>query len=318
MATYIGIDVGKKSLQLYLPKFDKSMAISNDESGYTKLLNYLYKYYNQLSDLIIVFEPTGGYEQYLKTYLKKNKINFTTVHPNKVRNYAKAKGWLAKTDKIDSRLIHDYATVFSLPIKIDYSTDSQQRLHNLIKRREQLILCRNQELARLDKEITLDVEQSLEQHLSFLDQQVEKIEGSIKILSNDVPEIKSRIDLLTSIPGVGITLATTIVCEAPELGLIEFNKLTALIGLAPYARSSGQYNGKRSIFAGRGNLRRVLYMAAVASLRCNKKLKAFYYRLISNHKPPKVALVAVMRKLLGFMHALVKNNSLWDLKHDLV
>jgi len=90
------------------------------------------------------------------------------------------------------------------------------------------------------------------------------------------------------------------------------------IGLAPYARSSGQYNGKRSIFAGRGNLRRVLYMAAVASLRCNKKLKAFYDRPIANHKPPKVALVAVMRKLLGFMHALVKNNSSWDPNHGLV
>lgn len=317
MATYIGIDIGKKSLQLYLPKVDKSLAVNNDESGYTKLLNYLHKYYVQLSDLIVVFEPTGGYEQHLRTYLKNNKINFTTVHPNKVRNYAKAKGWLAKTDKIDSKLLHDYATVFSLPVKIDYSTDSQQKLHNLIKRREQLILCKNQELARLDKEISLEVEQSLNQHLSFLDRQIGKIEDSIETVSNDVPEIKNKIDRLTSIPGVGITLATTVVCEAPELGSIEFNQLTALIGLAPYARSSGQYNGKRSIFAGRRNLRRVLYMAAVASLRCNKKLKTFYERLISNHKPPKVALVAVMRKLLGFMHALVKNNAFWDFNHDL-
>lgn len=165
MAIYIGIDVGKKSLQLYLPQVDKSMAISNDESGYAKLLNCLHKHYAQLSDLIVVFEPTEGYEQHLRTYLKKNKINFTTVHPNKVRNYAKAKGWLAKTDKIDSQLLHDYATVFSLPVKIDYSTDSQQELHNLVKRREQLILCRNQELARLDKEISLEVERSLNQHL---------------------------------------------------------------------------------------------------------------------------------------------------------
>ena len=317
MAIYIGIDVGKKSLQLYLPQVDKSMAISNDESGYAKLLNCLHKYYAQLSDLIVVFEPTGGYEQHLRTYLKKNKINFTTVHPNKVRNYAKAKGWLAKTDKIDSQLLHDYATVFSLPVKIDYSTDSQQELHNLVKRREQLILCRNQELARLDKEISLEVERSLNQHLSFLDQQIEQIESSIETLSNDAPEIKNKIDRLTSIPGVGITLATTVVCEAPELGSIEFNQLTALIGLAPYARSSGQYDGKRNIFAGRGNLRRVLYMAAVASLRCNKKLQAFYEGLIGNHKPPKVALVAVMRKLLGFMHALVKNNTFWVSNHVL-
>jgi transposase len=101
----------------------------------------------------------------------------------------------------------------------------------------------------------------------------------------------------------------------PELGNIEFSKLTSLIGLAPFARSSGQYNGKRSIFAGRSNLRKVLYMAAVASLRCNHKLKAFYDRLINNHKPPKVALVAVMRKLLCYMHTLLKNNSFWDNYH---
>ena len=143
------------------------------------MINYLNKHYPQLSDLIVVFEPTGGYEQHLRTYLKKSKINFTTVHPNKVRNYAKAKGWLAKTDKIDSKLLHDYATVFSSPVKIDYSTDSQQKLHNLIKRREQSNLCRNQEFARLDKEISSDVRQSLNQHLSFLDQQIERIEDSI-------------------------------------------------------------------------------------------------------------------------------------------
>ncbi len=313
MTTYIGIDIGKKSLQLYLPSVDKSVSINNDKSGYTKLVYYLNKYYaQQLSDLIIVFEPTGGYEQHLRIFLKKNNINFTTVHPNKVRNYAKARGWLAKTDKIDSKLLHDYATVFVLPVKIDYDSENQQKLHSLIKRREQLILFRNQEIARLDKEIGLDVEQSLNQHLSFLNQQITNIEGLINDFCNNDIEIKNKVERLTSIPGVGITLATAIVCEAPELGSIEFSQLTSLIGLAPYARSSGQYNGKRRIFAGRGGLRRVLYMASVASLRCNKKLKTFYDRLISNHKPAKVALVAVMRKLLAFMNALVRNNSFWS------
>ena len=285
MATYIGIDIGKKSLQVYLPCKDKSFDITNNESGFTKLVNYLNKYHEQLDDLIIVFEPTGGYEKSLREFLKSNKINFTTVHPNKVRSYAKARGWLAKTDKIDSKLLSDYANKFLLPIKQDYNTESQQKLHSLIKRREQLILIRNQEIARLDKANDNIIKQSLEEVLSYLGGQLITIESAIKDLCNDR--------------------------EIPEIGNIDFRKLTALVGLAPFARDSGQYRGRRSIFAGRANLRRVLYMAAVASLRCNTRTKSFYDRLISNHKPAKVAIIAVMRKLLAFIHALFKNNSFW-------
>lgn len=151
-------------------------------------------------------------------------------------------------------------------MKITYDSNSQQQLHALLKRREQLLLFKNQ-------------------------------------------EIKDKIDKLTSIPAVGITLASTVICEAPELGNITFRNLTALVGPAPFARESGSYKGRRSIFAGRGNLRRVLYMAAVAALRCNKRLRNLYDHLIAKHKPAKVALVAIMRKLLAFMHSIVKNNS---------
>ena len=111
---------------------------------------------------------------------------------------------------------------------------------------------------------------------------------------------------------MGTALATSVICQASELGNIAFTKLTSLIGLAPFARDSGKFKGRRSIFAGRGHLRKVLYMAAVAPLRHNPKLKSFYDHLIVNHKPPKVALVAVMRKLLAFMHTAIKNNSFWD------
>lgn len=131
-------------------------------------------------------------------------------------------------------------------------------------------------------------------------------------MCDHTPDLKSNIDRLTSIPGVGLTLALKTICEVPELGKIDFAKLTSLMGLAPYSRDSGDYKGKRSIFAGRGSFRKVLYRAAVASLRCNIKLIAFYNRLIQNHKPPKAALVAVMRKLLAFMHAVTKNNSSWQ------
>ncbi len=312
MATYIGIDIGKKSLEIYFPAIAKSFSVTNDESGFSKLLTCLNKNYQSLSEVIIVFEPTGGYEKCLRNFLKSYQLNFTTVHPNKVRGYAKAKGLLAKTDELDSKLLHDYANCFSLPVKSEYNTENQETLHNLIKRREQLIFFQNQEIARLDTADDPLLEKSLTDHLSYLELELEQINKTIENLCHTDPDIKSKIDRLTSIPGVGITLATNVICKIPQLGYCQFNNLTSLVGLAPFAKESGQYKGKRSIFAGKNSLRKVLYMAAVASLRCNKKLKAFYERLISNHKPPKVALVAVMRKLLSFMNAVIKNNSFWN------
>ena len=146
MTSYIGIDVGKKSLHIYLPIADKSIEITNNQQGLAKLLSCCVEYYQHLSDIIIAFEPTGGYERELKEFLKLNKVNFVTVHPNKVRSYVKAKGWLAKTDLIDSKLLSEYATVFSLLFKQDYNCKSQEDLHCFIQRREQLIAFKNQEI----------------------------------------------------------------------------------------------------------------------------------------------------------------------------
>lgn len=310
MTTYIGIDIGKRSLQVYLPINDKSFNITNDQRGFKKLLSYLIKYYD-LSSLVIIFEPTGGYENSLRSFLKDNKINFTTVHPNKVRKYAGAKGLLAKNDNLDSKLLHEYAAHFTPAIKVEYSTPVQEKLHCLIKRREQMILFKTQEISRLDTADNLLLKKSLESHIKYLDKQLVQINLDIDNICKNDADVKKQIGQLTSIPGVGITLASKAFCELPELGNIEFTKLTSLVGLATFARDSGQYKGKRSIFAGRNSLRKVLYMAAVASLRCNKKLKSFYDRITNNGKPTKVAIVAVMRKLLSFMHAIVKNNSSW-------
>jgi transposase len=318
MTSYIGIDVGKKSLHVYMPVIDKSFEVTNNTAGFNKLISYLIKHYQTLSSIIIVFEPTGGYERVFRELLKANKVHFTTVHPNKVRAYAKAKGLLAKTDKIDSKLIADYATAFSLPVKRDYNTASRQHLHALIQRREQLIVIKNQESNRLEVAYDQFIITAIKKHITYLDKQLELTEIAIKELCRNDLELRDKLKALTSIPGVGMVLATKAITTVPELGQIDSNKLTALTGLAPYARDSGCYKGKRSIFAGKSNLRKVLYMAAVASLRCNQKLKSFYDRLIANHKPPKVALVAVMRKLLSFMNAILKNNSSWNNNYVLI
>ena len=149
MTSYIGIDVGKKSIHMYLPITDKSLELNNNHAGFIKMIYHLNNHYQSLSAIVVVFEPTGGYERNLREFLKSVKINFTTVHPNKVRAYAKAKGWLAKTDYIDSKLLSDYANLFALPIKQNYDSENQEQLHALIQRREQLILFKNQETNRL-------------------------------------------------------------------------------------------------------------------------------------------------------------------------
>jgi transposase len=141
MANYIGVDVGKKSLQIYLSELESSFAITNIASGFNKLISILNKHYSDFSKLVVVFESTGGYERKLKEFLIQHKIAYVAVHPNKVRSFAKAKGLLAKTDKIDSKIIYDYSVGFNIQTKIDYSTEAQQKLHLLLKRREQIILC---------------------------------------------------------------------------------------------------------------------------------------------------------------------------------
>jgi transposase len=311
MASYIGVDVGKKSLHVYLPTIGKPVEFANNQQGCGKFLSLCNKYYNDLSDIIIVFEPTGGYERKLSEFLKFSKVSFAIVHPNKVRAYAKARGLLAKADGIDARLLAEYGNAFTLSAKQEHGCPGQQELHALIQRREQLILFKNQEIARLENQHNNNIVKSIKLHLSQLDKQLLQIQKLIDDLCNNDPIIKDKVTRLTSIPGVGITLATTFICEVPQLDNVSFSQLTAFAGLAPYARESGSYKGRRAIFAGRKNLRKVLYMAAVASLRCNKRLKDFYQRLIANHKPPKVALVAVMRKLLAFIYGLLINNSSW-------
>ena len=179
------------------------------------------------------------------------------------------------------------------------------------------MIFKNQESNRLETVCNQLIIDLLKKHITYLDEQLDLIETAIKELYSKDQELQDKLKALTSIPGVGIVLATKAIIEVPELGQIEPNKLPSLAGLAPYARDSGNYKGKRSIFAGKSGLRKVLYMAAVASLRCNIKLKSFYDRLIANHKPPKVALVAVMRKLLSFMNAILKNNAFWNVNYDL-
>ena len=216
MTNYIGIDVGKQSLHIYLPCTVKFFTIKNNLQGFKQLLHQLTKADPFLSDIIVVFEPTGGYENNLQEFLCAHSVAHATVHPTKVRAYAKAKGWQAKTDLIDAKLLAEYAEAFSIVAQQDYRTPSQKALHALLQRRQQLLAIKNQETNRQENEREELVIQSLSHHIAYLDEQLMLIQKEIDTACQSDQALKSKIDQLTSIPGVGIVLATTVVCELTE------------------------------------------------------------------------------------------------------
>lgn len=306
MPHYLGIDVSKKTLDAYHPSL-KLKTFPNTITGFKQLAKQIID-----QEIIWVFEPTGGYEKSLQQFCNQNAIPFHKVHPNKVRAFAKAKGLYAKTDALDAKLLHDYATVFNLSPCDKSLSPALQNVRDLLERRNQLIDLKMQETNRLETQISGIIIDSLHKHLQWLTQELQDIESQLQHLIENTQEVKETFTLLTSIPGVGKQLALTILTQLPESGKGSFKHLTALVGLAPYAKESGTSSNVRRIKGGRAVLRKILYMATVASLRVNTKIKQFYQTLINNHKKPKVALVACMRKLLAFIHAILKYKTPWN------
>jgi transposase len=304
MKTYMGIDIGKYELEIYHQK--QRFSVKNTQSGIRTLIHYLEKLE---SYPVIAFEATGGYERPLKSNLKKKEYRYCMLHPNKVRALAKAKGLLAKTDKIDAELIAYYAEIMN--VENDEATEENQALKELLKRREELMAEKNREGNRLDKEYLPLIVRSIKKHIRWLEHEINEIEKQLKKCTDDTVQ-RNDLDLLISIPGVGELTAYHLLAYLPELKYALPGELAALVGIAPMNRDSGRYSGKRYIQGGRAFLRKALYMAAVPSVRFNPDLKDFYQRLRAKGKPAKLALVAVMRKLLLIAASILKRQEPWQ------
>lgn len=311
MKTVIGIDVGKFELETYIT--NKSITFKNNVSGIKKLLKLLAKENENSTEIFVIFEATGGYEKLLKQSLKDKKISYHMAHPNKVRALAKAKGLLAKTDKIDAKLLVNYGEI--MKPNADLSQDNAE-IKELLKRREQLLEEKNREGNRSDKELNEFVKRSIKKHLRWLDDEIGLIEKQLKQLTKNVSN-RNQIELLTSIPGIGNLTAMYILSYLPEINTANKSQLAALTGIAPMNHDSGTYRGKRFIQGGRAPLRRALYMSAVPSIKFNLQMKLLYKRLRANGKIAKVALVAVMRKLLILAAAIIKRGTPWTYSEPL-
>ena len=300
---YVGIDVGKTLLDIYYS--NKNLIIKNSLVEINNLILELKKEAS-LSTIFIIFEATGGYEHSLIKILVEEKIDFHVVHPNKVRAFAKSKGILAKTDKIDAQVLCSYAEIFKPKADVPLLTNEEEKLSGLLKRREQLLQEKHRENNRLDKIHSDYVEKSIRDHLKWLEQSIENIENEIKSIHMNNEKIIHKVKLFTSVPSVGVLVALHLITYLPELGYLSHKEIASLAGVAPFNRESGKYRGKRFIQFGRGKIRKFLYMSALTSIRCYTEMKDFYKKLKEKGKPSKVILTAIMRKLLMVLNSIAK------------
>lgn len=300
-STYIGVDVAKLTLEVG-GEFTKSFSLSNDRAGHEKLIARLKK---MTGPVRVVCEATGGYEKNMIGALIEAGLEVCRVNPRRVRHFAHAMGRIAKTDPIDASLLATYGRTFQ-PRIADRPQPINERLRALFDRRQQLVNLRTAEKNRLQT-ASDDLRPLVQEMLDLLEKQIEAVEQLINQHIDGNPEIKAKVDRMEQVQGVGRVTSTVILAHLPELGTLHRCQAAALAGVAPYNRDSGPAQGKRSIYGGRAEVRKILYMAATAATKCNPILSAFYQRLIANGKKPKVALVAVMRKLIILLNHILKN-----------
>ena len=298
--TYLGLDISKNKLDLAGVDI-KHLTFENNNKGIGQLLKFLSK----LTSLHLVLEPSGGYERMAILAFEKANIPVCKVDPYQVRSFARSMGKLAKTDKIDAIILALFGTE-RRPRVMKPHDAMLENLRMLYDRRQHLVHSQVQESNRLETALPA-MRQHLDASLKFIAQQLLEIEVLIKNLIASNEEIGKKVDRLKSVKGVGDQTARALIVHMPELGDLTDKESAALVGVAPYNKDSGKHSGYRSIRGGRYHVRNVLYMAAVAASRSNPILKTFYHRLIANGKKPKVALVAVMRKLIILLNKLIKN-----------
>ncbi|WP_431102186.1 IS110 family transposase [Roseateles noduli] len=309
---FIGIDVCKAWLdvaQVPAPPADKSGALAtrvdNDEPGRAVLVSQLKK----LGPTLVVMEATGGFEAALAGELCAAGIAVAVVNPKKVRDFARAAGVLAKTDRLDAKVLAEFAQrmrpqVYALP------DETQQEIIELVDRRAQLVTMRAQEKNRLST-VKHVARTSVRQHIEWLDKRIKEIDKDLDGRLKDSTIYQPKYELLDSVPGIGRVTITMLLGRLPELGSLDRKRVAALVGLAPFADDSGKRRGQRYIQGGRADVRTAMYMAALTAKRCNGPIKALYERLRLAGKPFKVAMTACMRKLLIILNAILKTGQPW-------
>ena len=305
-STYVGIDVSKGRLDVAIGEQGLFWNVANDEKGIAQLVERM----KEVQPQLIVLESTGGLELPVMAELYACKIPVALVNPGRVREFARSIGLLAKTDKLDARLLARFAEAVRPPVT-HLPDEQEQHLIALVTRRRQLIEMLVAEQNRLNT-VRLSLRENLEKHIIWLRQALKDLDQEIQEFIQQSPIWKDKQDLLQSVPGVGPVTACTLLAELPELGTLDRKRIAALVGVAPFNDDSGHRRGKRRVKGGRSSVRNVLYMAALSASKFNPILNRFYQSMIKRGKEKKVALIACMRKLLTFLNAILRDQKQWN------
>lgn len=296
---YYGIDVSKEWIDFAID--NKVLRINQKKSQIKKFIR---QHLECSNSSLCVLESTGGYEHLISKCLVEAGITVHIAHPNKVVAFAKAKGRLAKTDKIDAKILKEYGE-FIQECELRFPLSEKQiELQELGSRLAQLKANRHQETCRLGLTNSALVRKSLESVIKLIDKQIVLIEEELLTIIESDDKLKKRYEILQSMKGVGKVLAMVIITDLPELGSLNKKQIAALVGVAPLTKESGKWRGAAKTHFGRASVRRVLYMAALVASKHNEKLRVFYEHLVANGKLKKVALVAVMRKMIVILNVM--------------
>lgn len=307
ISVWVGIDVSKATLDVYIRPLGKAFKIANTESGIAGLVEQL-----KSSDLnLIVIEATGGLETELIIQLQAALLPVALINPRQGRDFAKATGKLAKTDTIDAQILAHFGEAMK-PQVLAIESECARQLSELIGRRRQLVEMQTAEKNRRTRARGKALA-DIEAHIEYLDKRLSQLNQEIEELTRNNQQWIDKVNLLKTTPGIGQVISTTLVSDLPELGQLTAKQISRLVGVAPINHDSGQHKGKRMINGGRAHVRATLYMGAVVAMRHNPVIKAFYERLVERGKSKKLALTACVHKMLIILNAMVRDNLPWCL-----
>lgn len=303
-----GIDVSQTKLDVKLAGNERVVIFANSRRGIGKLVKELTARGTKLT----VLEATGGYESLLRKELHKAAISHSVINPQRIRLFARSCGILAKTDAIDAEVIRRYGEAVK-PEPTPLPDEHTQAIRALVERRDELVRFKSAEKARFrNPSASKPLKQSIKRSIFFLEEEIGAIDQQLEKEVDKSEEFKRRLEIVTSIPSIGTVLGTCILATMPELGTIDNRVAAALSGTAPYNHDSGKMKGKRATGGGRVRVRCALYVAALVACRHNKPISEFYKHLIQRGKQSNVARVAVMRKLIIRINAMLRDGTLWS------
>jgi transposase len=304
--SYIGVDVSKNTLDLFNEKTMRKEQFYNNSAGHDALVKYL-----QLqTNIMLICEATGDYHLELLKVIQGAKILIAVINPRQVRDFAKAKGVLSKTDSIDAKILSEFGRSLT-PEPLEFMSQNDFDLKELQARISQITKMIAMERTRMTHTNNENNKRSITLTIQFLEKQLKEFEKLSAEIIASIEELKEKKELLESVPGIGAKTAVSLIVLLPELGKLGFKQISKLIGVAPLNRDSGMMRGKRCIWGGRASVRCALYMPTLTAIRSNPIIKALYLKLKNKGSSHKQALIACMHKLIGILTGVVKNKQKW-------